>query len=100
MAKINEIGFVPVGDKILIEMIEEKTTSGLVLVNATDKKPSYGVVLAVGDEVPRRDKSNLSLVGETVAFPDWVAQPIYVDRVKMFIMSYDEIFGYFKGKAV
>jgi len=95
MTKINEIGFVPVGDKILIEMIEEKTASGLVLVNARDKKPSYGVVLAVGDDVP-----NKSLEGETVAFPDWVAQPIYVDRVKMFIMSYDEIFGYFKGKAV
>jgi len=94
MGMSNDLSFVPVGDKILIEVTRETTKSGLILVQEGDRKPSYGIVLAVGEEV--MDKS---LVGRRVAFPDWVAQPIYVDSVKMYIMAYDEIFGYFRDGA-
>jgi co-chaperonin GroES (HSP10) len=90
MGMNNELGFIPVGEKVLIETIVEKTTSGLILVRDTERKPTYGIVLAIGADV--MDKG---IVGKRVAFPDWVAQPVYVEQVKMFVMEYNELFGYF-----
>lgn len=43
----------PIGDKLVIEMVEveEKTSSGIVLPTSAKEAPSVAKVLAIGDEI-------------------------------------------------
>ena len=50
----------PIGDKLVIEMVEteEKTASGIVLPNSAKEAPSVARVLAIGDEI-LKDKDKI-----------------------------------------
>ena len=61
----------PIGDKLVIEMVEteEKTASGIVLPNSAKEAPSVARVLAIGDEILKdKDKKDLIKVGDKIIF--------------------------------
>ena len=49
MAKTTATKFKPLGDRVAIERIEEKTTSGIIIPDTAKEKPVQGVIIAAGE---------------------------------------------------
>ena len=61
----------PIGDKLVIEMVEveEKTSSGIVLPTSAKAAPSGAKVLAIGDEILKdEEKKDLIKVVDKIIF--------------------------------
>ena len=90
--------FNPVDDRLVVRVIEldNKTASGLIVVDPDAPKPEIGEVVAVG-EGRKSKKGNLVpitiKVGETVAYTKGTGIPIKVNGVDYVIIKEDEIFG-------
>ena len=74
----------PIGDKLVIEMVEveEKTSSGIVLPTSAKEAPSVAKVLAIGDEILKdEDKKDLIKVGDKIIFSKYAGTEVNaVDR--------------------
>jgi chaperonin GroES len=88
----------PLGDRILIEPIEqeETTSSGILLPETAKEKPQQGNVLAVG--AGRRDEDGDRIpmdleVGMKVLFAKYAGTEIKLDGKKLLIMKETDILG-------
>ncbi|KXB46097.1 chaperonin GroS [Tissierellia bacterium KA00581] len=73
----------PIGDKLVIEMVEteEKTASGIVLPNSAKEAPSVARVLAIGDEILKdKDKKDLIKVGDKIIFSKYAATEVKLEN--------------------
>ena len=84
----------PIGDKLVIEMVEveEKTSSGIVLPTSAKEAPSVAKVLAIGDEILKdEDKKDLIKVGDKVIFNKFSGNEIENEDIKYLIVNADDI---------
>ena len=89
----------PLGDRILIERIEEMekvSPGGIIIPDTAQEKPTQGKVMAVGPG--RRDKDGQRLpieikVGDRVVFGKWGGNEIKIDGNEYLLLKEDDIYG-------
>ena len=89
----------PLGDRILIERIEEMekvSPGGIIIPDTAQEKPTQGKVVAVGPG--RRDKDGQRLpieikVGDRVVFGKWGGNEIKIDGNEYLLLKEDDIYG-------
>jgi len=87
----------PLEDRVVVQLdaIEEKTTSGLILVDSAKELPQEGTVVAVG---PGRYENGIRIaqdlqVGDRVTFHQHSGVPIKVEGADYKIFFAREIYG-------
>lgn len=84
----------PIGDKLVIEMIEveEKTASGIVLPNSAKEAPSIARVLAIGDEILKdEEKKDLVKVGDKIIFSKYAGTEVKLDKKEYIIVKIADV---------
>ena len=83
------MNFKPLGDRLLVQRVEESNTtaSGIIIPDNAKEKPSKGKVIAVGSEVEDIN------VGDTVVFGKYSGNEIILDGTEYLIMESSDIFG-------
>ena len=86
------MNFQPLGNRTLVERLEEATTtaSGIIIPDNAKEKPSQGKVIAVGDEVKQ------IATGDVVVFGKYAGSEIAIDGTDYLIIEADEIYGIMK----
>lgn len=83
----------PLADNVLIEPIEETTTSsGIIIPDTMKEKPEKGKVLAVGEFVDGIE------IGDVVLFQKWMGEDVEIDRKDAVFISAEYIMAVFKGE--
>jgi chaperonin GroES len=90
------INFKPLGNRVLIEPIEqdEVTAGGIVLPDTAKEKPQQGMILAVGPGARDEDGKRIPLdvaKGDKVLFAKYSGTEIKVDGKKYLILREDDI---------
>lgn len=84
----------PIGDKLVIEMVEveEKTSSGIVLPTSAKEAPSVAKVLAVGDEILKdEDKKDLIKVGDKIIFSKYAGTEVKLDKKEYIVVKIADV---------
>ena len=86
----------PLGDRLVVEPIEQDTTtpSGLVLPETAKEKPQQGKVIAVGMGRRDDDGDRIELdveVGQTILFAKYSGTEIKISDKKMLIMKESDV---------
>ena len=88
----------PLGDRILVEPVEEKEVKkgGIIIPDTAKEKPSQGEVTAVGpggrDETGKLIPIDLK-VGDRVLFGKWSGTEVKLDGEELLIMKESDIMG-------
>ena len=90
--------FKPLNDRILVERIEEPTTtaSGIIIPDSAKEKPLRGSVLAIGPGRTAEDGTLTPLavsVGDTVVFGKYAGTELKIDGVERTILREDDVLG-------
>ncbi|MEY3149839.1 MAG: hypothetical protein RL635_76 [Chloroflexota bacterium] len=92
MSKKQSVNLKPLGERLIIEPIEQDdvTLSGIVLPETAKEKPQKGKVLAAGpgsrDEKGSRVPMDVA-VGDTVLFAKYAGTEIKIDDKKLLILK-------------
>ena len=83
------MNFQPLGKRVLVKRVEESntTSSGIIIPDNAQEKPSKGEVVAVSSEV-----TELSC-GNVVVFAKYSGNEISLDSQKYLVIDTDDIFG-------
>ena len=86
--------FKPLGDRIAVERIEEKTINGIIIPDTAKEKPVQGVVVAAGEGA--RDESGKRIplevkVGDRVLFTKWGGTEFKIDGKELTIMKESDV---------
>jgi chaperonin GroES len=88
----------PLGDRVLVEPIEQEdtTSSGLLLPETAKEKPQQGNVLAVG--AGKRDDNGKRIdmdvkQGDKILFAKYAGTEVKIDGKKLLIMKESDILG-------
>ncbi len=86
------MNFQPLGKRVLVERIEEATTtaSGIIIPDNAKEKPSQGKVVAVSSEV-----ENVAS-GDTVVFGKYAGSELTLDGAKYLVIETDDLLGIIK----
>jgi len=92
----------PLNDRVVVEPMEQETTtaSGLVLPETAKEKPQQGKVVAVGPGARDEDGERMALdveVGDVVLFAKYAGTEIKIDGNKVLIMKENDILGVLEG---
>lgn len=88
----------PLGDRVVVEPIEQETTtaSGLVLPDTAKEKPQQGKVIAAGkgrlDDDGERIEMEVKL-GDTVLYAKYAGTEVKMGDKKVLIMKETDILG-------
>jgi len=90
--------FKPLNDRILVERVEEPTTtsSGIIIPDTAKEKPLRGSVLAVGPGRTSDDGTVTPLavsVGDTIVFGKYAGTELKIDGVERTILREDDVLG-------
>lgn len=93
-----DINIRPLGDRVVVEPVEQETTtaSGLVLPETAKEKPQQGRVLAAGLGRKDDDGDRIAMdvaVGDLVLFAKYAGTEIKLDNKKVLIMKESDILG-------
>lgn len=96
------ITFKPLGDRTVIEPLEqeETTPSGLVIPDTAKEKPQRGKILSIGPGARDEDGKRIPMdvkVGETVLFAKYAGSEIKVDGKKLLIIKESDILAIIEG---
>ncbi len=96
MAKNKGISLKPLGDKVIVEIIEEpqQTASGIILPDSAKEKSQRGKILAVGSGKLLDNGTRVPLelkVGDTVLFAKYGGTEVAIDGKDLMIMSERDI---------
>ena len=85
----------PLGDRIVVERLEEETRKGSIIIPDTAKeKPQQGKVIAVGDgrfdETGKRIPMDIKK-GDTILFGKYSGNEIKIDDKEYLIMREDDV---------
>ena len=87
----------PLGDRILVEPIEEKeqTVGGIIIPDSAKEKPMQGKVLAVGKKLDKDGKEIAFDVkkGDTVLLPKYGGTEIKLDGKKLQLVREEDLLG-------
>ena len=92
----------PLGDRVIIERMEEEQTtkSGIVIPDSAKEKPSRGLVLAVGEgkacDNGQVRKPDLS-VGDKVLFGKYAGTEVKLDDKELVVMREEDVMGVIEG---
>ncbi len=86
------MNFQPLGKRVLVKRVEESntTSSGIIIPDNAQEKPSKGEVVAVSSEV-----SELAC-GNVVIFGKFSGNEISIDAEKYLVINVEDIFGIIK----
>jgi len=84
--------FQPLGKRVLVERIEEATTtaSGIIIPDNAKEKPSSGTVVAVSDKV------NTVIVGDKVVFGKYSGSELTLDGKTYLVIATSDLLGIIK----
>jgi chaperonin GroES len=87
----------PLGDRVVIERVEEKTTSGIIIPDTAKEKPVQGKVIAVGPGNWNEDgDERIALdvkVGDLVLFTKWGGTEFKIDGKEVTILKESDLLG-------
>ena len=87
----------PLGDRVLIEPIEEKdqVVGGIIIPDSAKEKPMQGKVLAVGKKVDTEGKEIKFDVkkGDTVLLPKYGGTEVKLDGKKLQLVREEDLLG-------
>jgi len=88
----------PIGDKVVVkpEKEEEKTSGGIILPDTAKKKPSEGVVVAVGPGKLLENGTRAPMPvkeGDRVVYAKYGGNEVTVDGTEYVILDVDSIYG-------
>jgi chaperonin GroES len=83
------MNFKPLGDRVLVERMEEQNTtvSGIIIPDNAKEKPSRGKVLAVGSEVEEVK------VDDTVVFGKYAGTDLVLEGKEYLVLETSDILG-------
>ena len=87
----------PLGDRVLVERIEEdeqKSDGGIIIPDTAKEKPSKGKIIAVGPGAVQEDGARTPMEvkkGDTVLFGKYGGTEIKIDGNEMLIMRESDI---------
>ena len=86
------MNFKPLGNRILVERMEEASTTstGIIIPDNAKEKPSQGKVVAVSDEV------KTVVNGDTIVFGKYSGNELTLDGSKYIVIDIEDIFGIIK----
>jgi chaperonin GroES len=84
--------FKPLGKRVLLERIEEATTTatGIIIPDNAKEKPLSGIVRAISPKV--EDKGLIS-IGDKVVFGKYAGTELTLDGKVYLVMNLDDILG-------
>ena len=87
----------PLGDRVLVEPIEEKeqTVGGIIIPDSAKEKPMQGKVLAVGKKLDK-DGTELAIdvkKGDTVLLPKYGGTEVKLDGKKLQLVREEDLLG-------
>ncbi len=87
----------PLGDRVLVEPIEEKeqTVGGIIIPDSAKEKPMQGKVVAVGKKTDK-DGKELSFdvkAGDTVLLPKYGGTEVKLDGKKLQLVREEDLLG-------
>ena len=84
--------FKPLGKRVLLERIEEPTTtaSGIIIPDNAKEKPLSGIVKAVSAKL---EDKGLVAKGDKVVFAKYSGTELTIDGKPYLVMSIDDILG-------
>lgn len=93
-----DVNIRPLGDRVVVEPIEQETTtaSGLVLPESAKEKPQTGKVIAVGLGKKDDDGDRIQMdveEGQTILFAKYAGTEIKLGDRKVLIMKESDILG-------
>ena len=87
----------PLGDRVLVEPIEEKeqTVGGIIIPDSAKEKPMQGKVMAVGKKLDKDGKEIAFDVkkGDTVLLPKYGGTEIKLDGKKLQLVREEDLLG-------
>jgi chaperonin GroES len=88
----------PLHDRIIVERLEEETTTaaGIIIPDTAKEKPQQGKIVAVGKGKVTEDGKVLPLdvkVGDTVLFGKYAGTDIKIEGNEYLMMREDDILG-------
>lgn len=86
------MNFQPLGKRVLVERVEEATTtaSGIIIPDNAKEKPSQGRVVAVSKEV------DCVAEGDTVVFGKYAGNELTLDGTAYLVIETDDLLGIIK----
>jgi len=83
------MAFKPLGKRVLVQRteVEEKTASGIILVDSAKEKPNTAVVKAVGSEVTELKE------GDTVVFEQFRGTELSLQGEDYLVLELENIIG-------
>jgi chaperonin GroES len=86
------MNFQPLGKRVLVERLEEATTtaSGIIIPDNAKEKPSSGTVMAVSDKV------NTVVVGDKVVFGKYSGSELTLDGKTYLVIATSDLLGIVK----
>ena len=83
------MNFKPLGKRVLVQRteVEEKTASGIILVDSAKEKPNTAVVKAVGPEV--KDLK----AGDTIVFEQFRGTEFTLEGEDYLVLDIDNVIG-------
>lgn len=86
------MNFIPLGNRVLVEKEkEQKTTSGIILSEASANKPTIAKVLAIGDGVTAKIQ-----VGDNIYHGKYSGTEVMLDTQTYLVVNVDEVLGIVK----
>lgn len=88
----------PLHDRVVVQMLdaETRTTSGIVIPDNAQEKPTRGRVLAVGAGRTLENGTVISMhvqVGDEVLFGKYAGQAVKVDGEELTVLKEEDIFA-------
>jgi len=83
------MNFKPLGDRLLVERVEEATTtaSGIIIPDNAKEKPSKGKVLAIGSDVEDVN------VDDIVVFGKYAGTDLVLDDKEYLVLEVSDVLG-------
>jgi chaperonin GroES len=86
------MNFQPLGDRLLVERVEEPTTtaSGIIIPDNAKEKPSRGKVLAIGNDVEEVN------VNDIVVFGKYAGTDLVLEDNEYLVLEVSDVLGVIK----
>ena len=83
------MNFQPLGNRVLVKRVEETntTSSGIIIPDSAQEKPSSGEVVAVSTEV------SVVSIGNVVLFGKYAGNEVSIGTDKFLVLDVDDLFG-------
>ncbi len=88
----------PLQDRILVQRVEEETTTkgGIIIPDTAKEKPAEGKVVAVGNGKVADDGTRIALEikeGDTILFGKYAGTEVKIEGEEHLIMREDDVLG-------